>query len=116
MSTTPTKKEVYDSEIQKRSEEELLEEEIRNQQTIDIFIESDKNWCWLKIILKELSMNLKTSPFSILNKERRELDYIKGVFKRKIQAEIESDKDLEDQDKRDTIQAQNVLMLDRISI
>ena len=46
MSTTPTKKkEVYDSEIQKRSEEELLEEETRNQQTIDIFIESDKNWC-----------------------------------------------------------------------
>ena len=45
MSTTPTKKIVYDSEIQKRSEEELLEEETRNQQTIDIFIESDKNWC-----------------------------------------------------------------------
>ena len=47
MSTTPTKKEVYNSEIKKRSEEELLEEETRNQQTIDIFIESDKNWCWL---------------------------------------------------------------------
>ena len=45
MSTTPTKKEVSHSEIQKRSEEELLEEETRNQQTIDIFIESDKNWC-----------------------------------------------------------------------
>ena len=45
MSTTPIKKEVYDSEIQKRSEEELLEEEIKNQQTIEIFIESDKNWC-----------------------------------------------------------------------
>ena len=45
MSTTQTKKEVHNSEIKKRSEEELLEEEIRNQQTIDIFIESDKNWC-----------------------------------------------------------------------
>ena len=45
MSNTPTKKEAYASEIQKRSEEELLEEETRNQQTIDIFIESDKNWC-----------------------------------------------------------------------
>ena len=44
MSTT-TNKEVYNSEIKERSEEELLEEEIRNQQTIDIFIESDKNWC-----------------------------------------------------------------------
>ena len=45
MSTNPTQKEVYRSEIKKRSEEELLEEEIRNQQTIDIFVESDKNWC-----------------------------------------------------------------------
>ncbi len=45
MSTAPTKKEDYNSEIEERSEEELLEEEIRNQQTIDIFIESDKNWC-----------------------------------------------------------------------
>ena len=40
-----TKKEVCNPEIKERSEEELLEEEIRNQQTIDIFIESDKNWC-----------------------------------------------------------------------
>jgi len=63
-------------------------------------------------------MNLKRSPFSILNKERREIDYIKGVYKRKIQAEIESYKDPEDvdEDKRDTIQAQDILMLDRISI
>ena len=63
-------------------------------------------------------MNLKRSPFSILNKDRREIDYIKGVYKRKIQAEIESYKDPEDEDedKRDTIQAQDVLMLDRISI
>ena len=45
MSTNPTKKESYESEIKERSEEELLEEKIRNQQTIDIFIESDKNWC-----------------------------------------------------------------------
>ena len=33
-------------------------------------------------------MNLKRSPFSILNKESREIDYIKGVYKRKIQAEM----------------------------
>ena len=45
MSTTPSKKEDYNSEINERSEEELLEEEIRNQQIIDLFIESDKNWC-----------------------------------------------------------------------
>jgi len=61
-------------------------------------------------------MNLKRSPFTILNKGRREIDYIKGVYKRKIQAEIESYKDSEDDEKRDTIQAQDVLMLDRISI
>ena len=61
-------------------------------------------------------MNLKKSPFSLLDKDKREMDYIKGVYKRKIQAEIESYKDLEDEDKRDTIQAQDVLMLDRISI
>jgi|TARA_B100000378_G_scaffold246944_1_gene218692 predicted TPR repeat methyltransferase len=61
-------------------------------------------------------MNLKRSPFSILDKERREIDYIKGIYKKKIQAEIESYKDSDDEDKRDTIQAQDVLMLDRISI
>ena len=61
-------------------------------------------------------MNFKKSPFTILNKERREIDYIKGVYKRKIQAEIESYKDSEDHEERDTIQAQDVLMLERISI
>jgi len=44
MSTKLTPKEDYKSEIEERSEEELLEEEIRNQQTLDIFIESDKSW------------------------------------------------------------------------
>ena len=61
-------------------------------------------------------MNLNRSPFSILDKEIREIDYIKGVYKKKIQAEIESYKDLEDEHMRDTIQAQEILMLDRISI
>jgi hypothetical protein len=61
-------------------------------------------------------MKLKRSPFSILDKDKREMDYIKGVYKRKIKAAIESYKDPEDEDKRNTIQAQDVLMLDRISI
>jgi len=61
-------------------------------------------------------MNFKRSPFSILDKERREIDYIKGVYKKKIQAEIESYKDPEDENKRDTIQAQDILMIDRITI
>ena len=61
-------------------------------------------------------MNLKRSPFSILDKDKREMDYIKGVYKRKIKAEIESYKDSEYEDKRDTIQAQDILMIDSISI
>ena len=61
-------------------------------------------------------MNFKRSPISSFNKEKREIDYIKRVYKRKIQNEIESYKDPEDEDKRDTIQVQYILMLDRISI
>ena len=61
-------------------------------------------------------MDIKRSPFSILDKDTREMDYIKGIYKKKIQSEIESYKDLEDENKRDTIQSQDVLMLDRISI
>ena len=44
MSTKPTPKEGHKSELEERSEKELLEEEIRNQQTLDSFVESDKNW------------------------------------------------------------------------
>ena len=61
-------------------------------------------------------MRLKKSPFSIINKERSKMDYIKRVYKRRVQAEIESYKDSEDEDKRNTIKAQDVLMLDAISI
>ena len=61
-------------------------------------------------------MNSKRSPFSILDKDIREMDYIKGVYKKKIQSEIESYKDQEDEDKRDTIEVQDILMIDRISI
>ena len=44
MSTNSKLKEDYKSELEERSEEELLEEEIKNQQTLDSFVESDKNW------------------------------------------------------------------------
>ena len=60
-------------------------------------------------------MKLKTSPFSILNKERREIEYIKGVYKRRVQSEIDSYKDSEE-DNKDTIQVQDILMLESISI
>ena len=44
MSTKNTLQEDHKPEIDERSEEELLEEEIRNQQTLDSFVESDKKW------------------------------------------------------------------------
>ena len=61
-------------------------------------------------------MNLKRSPFSILDKDKREMDYIKGIYKKKIQSEIDSYKDTEDEAKRDTIKVQDILMIDKISI
>ena len=61
-------------------------------------------------------MYLNISPFSILNKDRKEMEYIKGVYKRRVQSEIDSYKDFEDEEKRDTIQAQDILMLDSLSI
>ena len=61
-------------------------------------------------------MNFLKTPFLILNKNRKELDYIKGVYKRRVQAEIESYEDLEDEDKKDIIQVKDILMLDIISI
>ena len=44
MSTKSKLKKDYKSELEERSEEELHEEDIRNQQTLDSFVESDKNW------------------------------------------------------------------------
>ena len=44
MSTLPILKGDHESEIEERPEDELLEEKIRNQQTLDNFNESDKNW------------------------------------------------------------------------
>ena len=61
-------------------------------------------------------MSFKKSPFSFFDKDRRKMNYIKSVYKRRVQAEIESYKDLRDEDKIDTIQVQDVLMLNMISI
>ena len=61
-------------------------------------------------------MNLKTTLFSIFNKEIREMEYIKDVYKIRVQAEIESFKDLDEEENRDTIKSQDVLILDKISI
>ena len=61
-------------------------------------------------------MNFKKPPFLILNKKKRDMDYIKSVYKRRVQAEIESYKDSEEEVTRDTIQSQDILMFNRISI
>jgi len=44
------------------------------------------------------------------------MNYIKGVYKRKVQAEIDSYRVSDNEDKRDTIQTQDVLVLEKISI
>ena len=66
-------------------------------------------------------MNLKRSSFSIFKIERRKVNFIKGFYKRRVQSEKssiwdESFKDTEDEDKKDRIQLQVVLMLNMISI
>ena len=61
-------------------------------------------------------MKLKTSPFSILNRNKSEMEYIKEIYKRRVQAEIDSYIDSDEEDKIDTIKSQDVLMLDRFSV
>ena len=61
-------------------------------------------------------MNFFKSPFSILNLKRKEIDYIKGVYKRRVQAEIESYNFTENEKKNDTVKSQDILMVDKISI
>jgi len=59
-------------------------------------------------------VNLKISQFSILNKERKEIEYVKDVYKKRIQSEADSFLNQEEQP--DTIFAQDILSVDRISI
>ena len=67
MLTKSTLKEEYKSEIEERSEEELLEEESRIQHTLDSVVESDKKWGWLNFIYLGESYELK--KITILNFE-----------------------------------------------
>ena len=59
-------------------------------------------------------MNLKIFQFPILNKERKEVEYVKDFYKRRIQSEADSFFNQEEQP--DTIFAQDILFVDRISI
>ena len=59
-------------------------------------------------------MNLKIYKFPILNKERKEVEYVKDVYKRRIQSEADSFFNQEEQP--DTIFAQDILYIDRITV
>ena len=59
-------------------------------------------------------MNLKISQFPILNKDRKEVEYVKDVYKRRIQSEADSF--FNQEELPDTIVAQDILFVDRISI
>ena len=59
-------------------------------------------------------MKLKISQFLILNKERKEVEYVKDIYKKRIQSEADSFLNQEEQP--DTIFIQDILFVDRISI
>ena len=59
-------------------------------------------------------MKLKISQFPILNKGRKEVEYVNDVYKKRIQSEADSFFNQEEQP--DTLFAQNILFVDRISI
>ena len=59
-------------------------------------------------------MILNNSKFSILNKKTKEVDYVKDVYKKRIQSEADSF--INQEEKPDTIVAQDILYVDRISI
>ena len=61
-----------------------------------------------------ITVNLKISQFPILDKERKEVEYVKHVYKRRIQSEADSFFNQEEQP--DTIFTQDILFVDRISI
>ena len=67
----------------------------------------------MKVNYKLITVILKNSKFSILNKERKELQYAKNVYKKRIQSEADSF--LNQEKKPDTIVAQDILYLERIS-
>ena len=59
-------------------------------------------------------MNLKISKFPILNKKRKEVEYVREVYKRRIQ--IEADSFFNQEEQPDTIFVQDILFVNRISI
>ena len=58
-------------------------------------------------------MIFKKTQISIYHKDRKDLEYAKDVYKKRIQ--IEADSFLEQEEKPDKIFTQDILYLDRIS-
>ena len=67
----------------------------------------------MKVNYKLITVILKNSKFSIFNKETKEIQYAKNVYKKRIQSEADSF--LNQEKKTDTIVAQDILYIDRIS-
>ena len=61
-----------------------------------------------------IKMNLKISKLLFLNKERKEIEYVKDVYKKRTQSE--DDSFLNQEEQLDTIFVQDILYVDRISI
>ena len=61
-----------------------------------------------------IKLNLKISQFLILNKDRKEVENVKDVYKKKLQSEADSLFNHKEQ--TDTIFVQDILYVDRISI
>ena len=68
----------------------------------------------IDISYEVITVILKNSQFSIINKHKKDVEYIKDVYKKRIQSEADSFISQEDQP--DTILAQDILFVDRISI
>lgn len=60
-------------------------------------------------------MILKNIPFSFPDKGSREIDYIKGVYKKRIQSEIDSYISEDELEVEDVIKVQDILLTDSFS-
>ena len=61
-------------------------------------------------------MILKNISFSLPDKGSREIDYIKGVYKKRIQSEIDSYINDDEVEIEDTIKVQDILLTDSFLI
>ena len=59
-------------------------------------------------------MFLKNSQILILNKEKKDVEYVKNVYKKRIQ--IEADSFINQEEQPDTIVSQDILYVDRLFI